>query len=69
MREFAGDQLVNVEVFDVYVGKSIESGQKSVALGLTFQDPSRTLIDSEIDELQSHVVESLGKQFNATMRA
>lgn len=65
----AGRLLNKVEIFDIYVGEGIESGKKSVALGLTFQDPSRTLIDEEINQVIERVVADLEHQFNAKLRA
>jgi phenylalanyl-tRNA synthetase beta chain len=40
----------DLTLFDVYQGKGIDPARKSVALGLTFQDPSRTLDDEEVNE-------------------
>ena len=42
--------LKSVDVFDVYSGKGIPEGKKSIALGLTLQHASRTLIDEEISD-------------------
>jgi len=52
----APDFLHNVNVFDVYQGKGVETGQKSVALGLIFQGKSRTLTDEEIDAATQKIV-------------
>ena len=61
--------LINVEIFDVYEGESMEKNEKSIALGLTFQDSSRTLIDTEINDVIQGVVAILERQFNAKLRA
>lgn len=62
----AGNCLKNVTLFDVYRGQGIENGRKSLALGLTWQDPSRTLNDEEItswvDAIVSELAEGLGAQ-------
>jgi phenylalanyl-tRNA synthetase beta chain len=55
-------------VFDVYVGKGIDSERKSVALGLTFQHLSRTLTDDEITSSVNNVVVALKAEFNAELR-
>jgi phenylalanyl-tRNA synthetase beta chain len=60
--------LQNCLVFDVYRGPGIETGRKSVALGLIFQDFSRTLIDEEIDGVVSSVVTELRVSLNARIR-
>lgn len=65
----SGDLLQNIQVFDVYQGQGVADGKKSIALGLTFQDPSRTLIDSEINELIQKVVITLERKFKVTLRA
>ena len=60
--------LHNVNVFDVYQGKGVESGQKSVALGLIFQGKSRTLTDEEIEAAVKKVVANLSQTLNAVLR-
>ncbi len=42
-------KLVKVNVFDIYRGKNIETGKKSVAISLTLQDKDRTLLDDDAD--------------------
>ncbi|GAB3098922.1 phenylalanine--tRNA ligase subunit beta [Aestuariicella hydrocarbonica] len=64
----AGDYLTELKVFDVYVGKGIDPHRKSVALGLTFQHPSRTLNEDEINASMDVVVRSLEDTFNASLR-
>ncbi len=64
----SGNCLTELTVFDVYVGKGIDSHRKSVALGLTFQHPSRTLNEDEINASMEAVVKSLEETFNASLR-
>lgn len=64
----SGEYLANLQLFDVYCGEGIESGRKSLALGLTFQDHSRTLKDEEVDALVSSILEKLNQELNATLR-
>ncbi|MGS2716893.1 phenylalanine--tRNA ligase subunit beta [Eionea flava] len=66
--ELSEDTLKNLKVFDVYIGKGIDSHRKSVALGLTFQHLSRTLTDCEINESVDRVVEALNVRVNAELR-
>lgn len=63
-----GKLLKQLMVFDIYQGKGIEPGKKSVALGLILQDPSRTLIEEEIAILMKEVVTMLSNQFQAVLR-
>ena len=64
----AGRLLVNLELFDEYRGEGIDSGRKSLALGLTFQDTSRTLNDEEIETVVGRVVTALQAGFGAQLR-
>jgi phenylalanyl-tRNA synthetase beta chain len=68
VKSHAGEQLRDLKVFDVYVGKGIDPHRKSVALGLTFQDASRTLNEEEINASVERVVERLKEEFGATLR-
>ncbi len=68
VKQVAGDHLQDLKVFDLYVGKGIDTHRKSVALGLTFQHPSRTLNELEINTSIDAVVSSLKEEFNADLR-
>ncbi len=68
VRENAGEALTDLRIFDVYQGDAIEKGKKSLALGLTWQHPSRTLSDEEINTIISSCINALQKQFNANLR-
>lgn len=64
----AGPWLRDVWLFDVYQGKGIDPGSKSMALGLLLQHPSRTLVEEEVTTLMSNIVQQLAKQYNAILR-
>ncbi|MDC9719388.1 MAG: phenylalanine--tRNA ligase subunit beta [Gammaproteobacteria bacterium] len=64
----AGEWLNAVRLFDVYQGQGIESGQKSLALGLTWQHPERTLTDEEVNQWVEQVVDHLSKHAGASLR-
>lgn len=64
----AGEYVTNLKVFDVYMGKGIDPHRKSVAMGLTFQHPSRTLNEDEINASIDAVVKYLEATFSATLR-
>jgi phenylalanyl-tRNA synthetase beta chain len=68
IREVAGELLKEVNIFDVYQGKGIDPGHKSVALALTLQHSSRTLIDEEVASLMDKVIAALKGKFNAELR-
>jgi len=60
--------LRNVRLFDVYRGAGIEEGRKSIALGLIFQEISRTLTDDEVDRAVAAVVADLRENLDARIR-
>ncbi len=60
--------LTNIELFDVYVGEGIDSGRKSLALGLTLQDLSRTLKDEDVESEISTILTALDRELGATLR-
>ncbi|MEE9325701.1 MAG: phenylalanine--tRNA ligase subunit beta [Cocleimonas sp.] len=62
------DELVEFFVFDVYEGENIESSQKSIALGLIFQDFSRTLEEQEISAHVGKIMEALKNKTGAVLR-
>jgi len=66
--DVAGELLQETLVFDVYTGKGIDSGAKSLAIGLTLQDFSRTLTDDEVEALVDRVLNHLQDKLDATLR-
>ncbi len=62
------NQLVDLNLFDVYRGKGIERNKKSLALSLTLQDNSKTLEEAEIQSAVDKVVAGLEAQFKAALR-
>ena len=64
----AGVSLLNLKLFDVYMGKGIDPEKKSVGLGLTFQHPSRTLTDDEVNTAMAAVIDGLSNRFQAQLR-
>lgn len=68
VQENAGEFLAGLQIFDVYQGDAVAKGKKSVALGLTWQHPSRTLSDEEINAIISSCINALQEQFNANLR-
>ncbi|MDH5784952.1 MAG: phenylalanine--tRNA ligase subunit beta [Chromatiales bacterium] len=68
VKSAAPDNLRNLKLFDVYEGEHIDSGRKSLALGLTLQAQSRTLTDSEVDSAIDAVVRTLANELGAKLR-
>ncbi|WP_137221068.1 phenylalanine--tRNA ligase subunit beta [Shewanella sp. MEBiC00475] len=68
IRKVGENQLVGLNLFDVYQGKGVEAGKKSLAIALTLQDTTRTLEDKDITETMDSVVSALKTEFNASLR-
>ncbi len=76
----AGGQLVDsiygqkqklvesVQLFDVYRGKSIEEGYKSVALSVTYRSATKTLQDKAVEKVHKNIVNNIMTKFNARYR-
>ena len=62
------DDLIDVNLFDVYEGEHIEQGSKSVALNLTYQSEEVTLTDEQLAEKVSKIVGHLESKFSAKLR-
>lgn len=67
-QEAGGKLLSRVDVFDVYTGKQVPAGKKSVALSLVFQAPDRTLTDQETQKTWDRILQSLQAKHKAELR-
>ncbi len=68
LAEGAGELLESVELFDVYVGKGIEEGKKSLAFALRFRAPDRTLTADEASEARAAATELAAQRHGAVQR-
>ena len=62
------NQLVDLKLFDVYRGKGVADGYKSLAIALTLHDSTRTLEDKDIADAVDTVVAAVKEEFNASLR-
>jgi phenylalanyl-tRNA synthetase beta chain len=60
--------ITGVAVFDVYEGKGIEPGKKSVAIAVTLQPREKTMTDEEIDTIAKKIVAEVSKRTGGTLR-
>ncbi|RTM00621.1 MAG: phenylalanine--tRNA ligase subunit beta, partial [Bradyrhizobiaceae bacterium] len=60
--------ITDVTVFDVYEGKGIEDGKKSVAIAVTLQPRDKTMTDEEIDAVAAKITADVGKKTGGTLR-
>jgi phenylalanyl-tRNA synthetase beta chain len=68
VRAATGPLLRDLLLFDRYVGQGVESGQKSLAIGLILQDNSRTLTDRDVETVVAEVVAAIGREHGARIR-
>ncbi len=66
--ESAGNYLQKIDIFDIYTGKNIEPGKKSIAFSLYFQSSERTLTDSEIQPYIQNIEVNLFNKYKAVLR-
>jgi phenylalanyl-tRNA synthetase beta chain len=69
IRKAAGSLLTKLDLFDVYEGAGLAEGKKSLAIGLTFQDQSRTLDESEVSSAVDQVLDSLKEKLGIELRS
>ena len=63
-----GERLKQLRLFDLYSGKGVEPGRKSLAMGLILQDASRTLTDDDADRCVREAVSALEQTCQAKLR-
>ena len=68
IRRVSTAMLTNLKLFDVYQGKGIDSGRKSLAFSLTLQDRDRTLTDQDVDVAIDEILSTLNRELGATLR-
>ncbi|ELQ2334717.1 phenylalanine--tRNA ligase subunit beta [Vibrio vulnificus] len=66
--EVGGEFLKAAKLFDVYVGKGVEEGKKSLAIALTLQSNERTLEDADIAGAVDAIVTHVSEKFGASLR-
>ncbi|MFL6587192.1 MAG: phenylalanine--tRNA ligase subunit beta [Luteimonas sp.] len=68
VRASAGPLLADVRLFDRYAGQGVETGFRSLAMGLILQESSRTLTDRDVDAVVADVVAALAREHDAKIR-
>ena len=69
IEQAAGAILESAKLFDVYKGKGIPEGKKSVAYSLSLRAPDRTLTDEECDKAMRDALAALETKFGAALRS
>jgi len=60
--------LESVDLFDVFRGKNVPEGQKSLAYAFTYRSLEKTLTDAEVNAAHAKIVEAFKSQLHATVR-
>jgi phenylalanyl-tRNA synthetase beta chain len=68
IRQAGGSLLRAVILFDVYRGKQVPAGKKSLAYALTFQADDKTLKDADVEKVRRRIVARLGQTVGAELR-
>ncbi|NUQ00016.1 MAG: phenylalanine--tRNA ligase subunit beta [Armatimonadetes bacterium] len=68
IRQAAGAELESLTLFDVYRGRGLAGGTRSLAYNLRFRHPERTLTDVEVDQRIASVVEAVTRECGASLR-
>ncbi|MEW6157995.1 MAG: phenylalanine--tRNA ligase subunit beta, partial [Verrucomicrobiota bacterium] len=68
VRQTKPANLESVELFDIFRGKNIPEGQKSVAYAFTYRNPERTLTDAEVNAAHEKLVQQFRQSLKATIR-
>ena len=68
LREAAPEQVTELAIFDLYSGKGIDSGKKSIAFRILMQDTQKTMTDLEVDTVITRLTQVLSDRFGAKLR-
>lgn len=68
IKEVSGDLAEKVELFDVYQGEQVGTDQRSLAFSITYRSKEKTLNDSEVNEIQTKLLQQLNAEFGAAVR-
>ncbi len=68
IRKAGGNLVEKVELFDIYKGKQIPKGKKSIAYAIAYRDPNKTLKDTDINKVHEKILRSLEYKLGAVLR-
>lgn len=68
IRESREEFIEHCEIFDVYQGKPLDDGMKSVAISVTYRSPTKTLTEKNVNKSHSKIINSLTSAFNGSLR-
>jgi phenylalanyl-tRNA synthetase beta chain len=68
IRKAGGNLVEKVDLFDIYKGKQIPEGKKSIAYAIAYRDENKTLTDNEVNKVHEKILRSLEYKLGATLR-
>lgn len=68
IRKAGGNIVEKVELFDIYKGKQIPDGKKSIAYAIAYRDENKTLTDKDVNKVHEKILRSLEYKLGATLR-
>jgi len=68
IRKAGGNLVEKVELFDIYKGKQVPEGKKSIAYAIAYRDENKTLTDGEVNKVHEKILKSLEYKLGATLR-
>ncbi len=68
LKSVAGPLAESISIFDLYIGKQIEKGKKSIGVSITYRSAERSLASDEVDKIQQDIMAVLKRDFNAEIR-
>lgn len=69
IKQTGKNQLINVEIFDIYKGAHIEENHQSVAIRLTFNDQNKTLEKEDVDKIMNRIIKRIEYEFQGKIRS
>ena len=69
IKKSGGRLLTDINVFDVYTGENVDNDKKSIAYSLTFNDPTKTLTEEEINTLFEKIIKDVESKMDAKLRS
>lgn len=68
IQKYGGEMLERVQLFDLYRGKQVPAGKKSLAYTIWYRSEERTLTEEEVEKVHQKIVEGLKSNFGAELR-
>lgn len=68
MKKQGGNLVESIKLFDIYKGKQIASGKKSIAFSITYRRDDKTLVDEEVNKVHDRILRTLENKFGAELR-